>query len=169
LRYPGDGRALGDYVTLQSLIGGADNCGSNPYTGVCISGNPANPHFAVNQIGNGSKQSWNTGHDYLTVNADNPYDSSSDYAGAARVMGTTGVAGNAAAGLLTLGSGATARGKYWVEIFPYNTTGGANPTSLAPDGSYPLVFRITAMAKGLRGNTVSVLRTYYVPYPVVSN
>lgn len=60
------------------------------------------------------------------------------------------------------------RGQYWVEVFPYNIASSAQFDSShypIPDPSYPFIFRITARAQGLKPGTVSILRSYYVPYP----
>jgi Tfp pilus assembly protein PilX len=69
-----------------------------------------------------------------------------------------------------VGLALASRGQYWIEVFAYNVAGASMGTSSsmaapAPDASYPFVFRITARATGLKANSVSVLRTYYVPTP----
>jgi len=64
---------------------------------------------------------------------------------------------------------AAAGGTYWVEVFHYFNAcsiSGCDSRIVVPDPFYPFVFRITALANGLRGSsTQSVLRTYYTPYP----
>lgn len=60
------------------------------------------------------------------------------------------------------------RGQYWVEVYPYNIVNSAQFDSRnvpIPDATYPFIFRITARAQGLKPGTISILRTYYVPYP----
>jgi len=160
LRYPSDGNGLADYMALVSLIDGLDinsdgKCGNTPrFIGVCISRSPTSPNFQVNNIdASNSAQKWINGASYRqTLVNDLP-----DYGSKAKAGDTT----------LTLGENSDSRGKYWVEVFPYNVMDQSwKPTPLAPDGSYPFVFRITAKAKGLKSNTVSVLRTYYIPYPI---
>ena len=154
-RYPTDGDASkADYMQIlssASMVGQINLCANNAtFRGVCISDSPTNTAFLTNTVGGGSgAETWDLGAAY-TQSGDPDY----------------------AAGVTLGDSASTAladKGRYWVEIFPYNimsaALGGAAGVAV-PDGTYPYVFRITAMAKGLRGGTVSVLRTYYVPYPL---
>ena len=63
---------------------------------------------------------------------------------------------------------AASKGQYWVEVYPYNVAGSAqfdSSTYPIPDNTYPFIFRITARAEGLKSGTVSILRSYYVPFP----
>ncbi len=59
------------------------------------------------------------------------------------------------------------RGWYWVEAFRYDP--GASPAArhshLQPDPLRPFVYRITAVAEGLKPGTRSVIKTLFVPYP----
>lgn len=67
-----------------------------------------------------------------------------------------------------------ARAWYWAELVPdFNDAGcqaiavGGAPCTMGPLKLYPFVYRITAVARGLRGdgNTVAVIQTYFVPDP----
>ena len=153
LRFPRD---FPDYMDMVSgSAPGVGKCAS----GVCISQGPTDPMFAAGTTNNGdattNAQQWDKGADYITY---------------VKALDNNGAAGTAYGGGATTGNGATlaANGRYWVEVFPYftNTMGmeGAGDAPI-PKAAYPFVFRITAMSKGLKGGTVSVLRTYYTPYP----
>jgi type IV pilus assembly protein PilX len=155
LRFP---RNKGDYGQMDTTAApGLGNC----VNGVCISQGPADPKFATGTIGNGdpdvNAEQIATGAIYTLVGA------ALDGGGAAGID----YGANAAAGAT-----ATALGNnsvYWVEVFTYNINSmaiGGIGNMPVPDPAYPFVFRITAMAQGLRGNTQSVLRTYYTPYPI---
>ncbi|MDM0072858.1 pilus assembly protein PilX [Variovorax sp. J2P1-59] len=64
-----------------------------------------------------------------------------------------------------LASGAGQRAWYWVEVLPYETTAaiaGGLAEDLAPDSTTPYVYRITAIAQGLRAATQTVLQTTLV-------
>ena len=54
-------------------------------------------------------------------------------------------------------------GWYWVELFRY--TGAADSSTLAPDGGKPYVYRVTAVALGLKAGTRVVLTSMIVPFP----
>lgn len=61
------------------------------------------------------------------------------------------------------------RGRYWVEMFRYQADAGGT-TALhhaQPDPARPFVYRVTAMAHGLRPGTRSVVQSLFVPYPSV--
>jgi Tfp pilus assembly protein PilX len=154
LRFP---RNMDDYnQMLGASVVGLGHCASAaPYTGVCISNGPTNPNFTSATIDDslsGAEQ-WSNGVNYTQYAGD-----SVDYGSGAAVGG----------GSVSLALGDADRGRYWVEVFPFaiNPIGlGGSANAPAPDSGYPFVFRITAMAKGIRGGTVSVLRTYYMPYP----
>ena len=145
-RYPADGDASkGDYMQILGTIGGANKCaGAGAFLGVCIADSPTNSDFDAHKVGaTGSPQATDNGATYAA------------YASGVSVGSASTQLNN--------------NGHYWVEIFPYNVmsiglTGSGGVA--VPDGTYPYVFRITAMAGGLRGSTLSVLRTYYVPYPM---
>lgn len=59
------------------------------------------------------------------------------------------------------------RGWYWVEAFRYDS--GATPIAqhshLQPDPLRPFIYRITAVAEGLKPGTRAVVKTLFVPYP----
>jgi len=172
LRYPRD---MADYVEMvmdSNIVGGISNCSTNAtYAGVCISGDPTNTQFNTSKVNlNNDTAPWKNGANYLTPqqnikNVNNP-----DFGGSA----VAGSGASAASLALTGPAGSTPRGRYWVEIFPYSVASLAlnQPETKqnvpTPDGTYPFVFRITAIAKGLKGGTFSVLRTYYVPYPMAA-
>ncbi|MDM0103937.1 pilus assembly protein PilX [Variovorax sp. J22R24] len=64
-----------------------------------------------------------------------------------------------------LASGAGQHAWYWVELLPYDTTvatEGGLAEDLAPDSTAPFVYRITAVAHGLRATTQTVLQTTLV-------
>jgi len=149
-RYPSDGDASRvDYMQILGLVGGINTCaGSGAFQGVCVSDSPTNAGFLASAVNNGGAQ-------LLTNSAAYTQSGDADYASSVTLGGSASTA-------------LASNGGYWVEIFPYNVMSmaltGAGGVAV-PDGTYPYVFRITAMARGLRGNTVSVLRTYYVPYP----
>jgi len=61
-----------------------------------------------------------------------------------------------------LASGQTQSAWYWVELLPYDTaaaTRGGLAEALAPDSETPFVYRITAIAQGVRATTQAVLQT----------
>jgi len=151
-RFPRDMDEYGNMLTAATGLG---HCAG----GVCISKGPADPKFATDQINNGKSpedapQQKTTGAGYTEFIA---------------VLDKAGAEGTAYGGGATTGDGATlaASGTYWVEIFPYNVNSvalGGGRVPGVPDPAYPFVFRITALAQGLRGGTQTVLRTYYTPY-----
>jgi type IV pilus assembly protein PilX len=66
------------------------------------------------------------------------------------------------------GTGANARAWYWVEAFRYgeSVSSGASPASnLMPEPSASFVYRITAIAQGLKAGTRVVIRSTFVPFP----
>jgi type IV pilus assembly protein PilX len=179
LRFP---QGISDYPALQSQIGGS-NCGSGNLQGVCISNGPDDPAFAVNAtaIGVTPQETWDAGAYYglFAPSSTTSYDNSAK----------AGI--NSAFSLTLLSGKTTSKGRYWIEVFEINcspsspsspsssndcgnssgSAGNINFTAITghqsdttPISTYPFVFRITAMAYGIKSGTVSVLRTYYVPY-----
>ncbi|ABM38211.1 pilus assembly protein [Polaromonas naphthalenivorans] len=74
------------------------------------------------------------------------------------------VAGNP----LLNGTGNNASAWYWVEAFRYGefVSSGASPAgNLTPEPSASFVYRITAIAQGLKGGTRVVIKSTFVPYP----
>ena len=72
------------------------------------------------------------------------------------------------------GTAMAARAWYVIEAFTLKNAscggGGACPASLLnPDGARPFVYRITAVATGLKVGTRVVLKSTFVPYPKVQN
>jgi type IV pilus assembly protein PilX len=62
----------------------------------------------------------------------------------------------------------TARGWYWVELFRYSEMAPSGPSAAAgvmPTGDKLFVFRITAVALGLKPGTRVVLTSVMVPFP----
>lgn len=59
------------------------------------------------------------------------------------------------------------RGWYWVEAFRHepNAVSASNQAHLLPDPARPFVYRITAVAEGLKPGTRAVIKTLFVPYP----
>jgi type IV pilus assembly protein PilX len=61
-----------------------------------------------------------------------------------------------------------AKAWYWIEAFRYaevvnsGTSIGAN---LIPEPSSPFVYRITAVAQGMKGGTQAVIKSVFVPNP----
>jgi uncharacterized membrane protein len=98
------------------------------------------------------------------------------------VQGAANYSDNANVGDFNLfNNGNGVNGVYWVEIFSVGNNTAMMPNAKLnapplPDPLYPYIFRITVMAWGLKLNTasrlksstVSILRVYYVPYPVAS-
>jgi type IV pilus assembly protein PilX len=161
VRYPADLDDFMEMVNNVAVIGGINKCsGGSTFKGVCISNSPDADGFLSSKVNNDGAQLLSNGAGY------NQFTSS---------LGSLNWGEGAQAGeaSLALGTGSDAqnfKGAYWVEIFPYHTLsgamGGGMPANVpVPDSSYPFIFRITALAQGMRGGTVSVLRTYYVPYP----
>ena len=75
---------------------------------------------------------------------------------------TVGALGN---GLLRSGDGATAHAWYWIEVLPYDMAAvldGGNAHRLAPDAQRPFIYRITALAQGLKPGTQAVLQSVVV-------
>lgn len=67
--------------------------------------------------------------------------------------------------LLINGAGAAPRAWYWVEVLHYDTSAAtaAGPAQeLAPDSSAPFVYRITAVAQGLKPGSQAVVQTVFV-------
>ena len=61
---------------------------------------------------------------------------------------------------------------YWIEAFRYAegaSSGPAPDAALQPDPSMRVVYRITALAQGLKTGTQVVLQSYFVPYPASQN
>lgn len=61
-----------------------------------------------------------------------------------------------------------ARAWYWVELFRYTeaiNSGGLVAANAIPDASKPFIYRITAVAQGLKAGTRVVLTAVYVPFP----
>jgi len=147
-RYPVEGNGSLPPIAINTCNG------NKPYEGICISQSPSVLAFNTGNINQSSgAQQWSNGIYY-----NNNYISS--------VQGTAVYSGN------TSLTDDGIEGVYWVEIFQ----GGGNLTAMVPsagsnapappDPKYPYIFRITAMAKGLKSGTASVLRVYYIPYPL---
>jgi type IV pilus assembly protein PilX len=62
---------------------------------------------------------------------------------------------------------AVPRGWYWVEAFRHeaDALAAASQAHLLPDPTRPFVYRITAVAEGLKPGTRAVIKTFFVPYP----
>ena len=57
---------------------------------------------------------------------------------------------------------------YWVEVYKYTASLASSSTTannLVPDPSVPFIYRITAVAQGLKPGTQAVIKTTFVPYP----
>lgn len=66
------------------------------------------------------------------------------------------------------GTGVNARAWYWVEAFRYgeSVSSGISPASnLTPEPSASFVYRITAIAQGLKASTRVVIKSTFVPFP----
>lgn len=69
------------------------------------------------------------------------------------------------AGNPLLAAGPGQRAWYWVELLPYDTANasdGGHSEALAPDSDTPYVYRITALAQGLKASTQTVVQTTLV-------
>jgi len=132
--------------------------------GVCIPMGPTDDRFDGRHIGDPDKSAQQWGH---TAATDNGATYGNAFIKALDGTGATTYGGGAQLGASTA---ALDNGRYWVEVFPYNTYSVGLPEGMgrapAPAHEYPFVFRITAMARGLKGGTVSVLRSYYTPFPM---
>ena len=74
----------------------------------------------------------------------------------------TGDVGNP---LLRANAGADAKAWYWVEVLPYDTASAiaAGPAqTFAPDSTRPNIYRITAVAQGLKPGTQAVVQSIFV-------
>lgn len=64
-----------------------------------------------------------------------------------------------------LKSGATVRAWYWIEVLPYDSSAaisGGAAHAFAPDGDRPFVYRITAVAQGLKTGTQATVQSTLV-------
>lgn len=145
-RYPPD-EDINTYwdrqAPLENICGTG---GAGMPLGVCYPTTPDEANFQVGMVMNGGAQVMAT-------------------AAARDIGGTQGFAGSGADQVdLRL---TPARGQYWVEVYRYapDVAIGLSPDVARPDPSYPYIFRITARAEGIKSSTVSILRTYYVPFP----
>lgn len=62
-----------------------------------------------------------------------------------------------------------AKAWYWVELIDFaviNCVAQPNQCINRPIAKMPFVYRITAVAQGQRPNTMAVIQTYYVPFPL---
>ena len=79
---------------------------------------------------------------------------------------TGAVAGDIGNPLLKTGSGReTAKVWYWVEVLPYDlgsAVGGGAAHAFAPDSTRPYVYRITAVAQGLKKGTQATVQATFV-------
>ena len=151
LRFP---RNTDDY---NEMAGGSAPGRGHCASGVCISSSPADPLFEGDTIDSGNNaQQWDNGAGY-----DNSAITVLDGSGA------TAYGGTAKVGSVFLSE--AIQGRYWVEIFPYNTNSVAIEgvgNAPVPSAAYPFIFRITAKARGLKDGTTAVLRSYYTPFPM---
>lgn len=63
-------------------------------------------------------------------------------------------------------------GRYWVEVFRHTNSvanGSSASTNLVPDPSAPFVYRVTAVAQGLKPGSRVILRQVFVPNPAAQN
>jgi len=77
---------------------------------------------------------------------------------------TGAIAGDMGNPLLKTGSD-SAKAWYWVEVLPYDTSGaiaGGAAHAFAPDSRNPYVYRITAIAQGLKKGTQAVVQSTFV-------
>ncbi|MEY2952380.1 MAG: hypothetical protein RLZZ401_467 [Pseudomonadota bacterium] len=69
-----------------------------------------------------------------------------------------------------LTAAAPARAWYWTELIQMDTTRCAGTTgtscTFGPTVKTPFSYRITAVARGSRANTLAVIQTYFVPNPM---
>jgi len=78
---------------------------------------------------------------------------------------TGAVAGDIGNPILKTGSGSTARAWYWVEVLPYDTSAaiaGGAAHAVAPDSQSPYIYRITAVAQGLKNGTQAAVQSTFV-------
>lgn len=63
----------------------------------------------------------------------------------------------------------TAQAWYWVEAFRYSevvNSGAHSASNLIPEPSSSIVYRITAVARGMKAGTRVVIKSIFVPYPL---
>jgi type IV pilus assembly protein PilX len=73
--------------------------------------------------------------------------------------------------LLIAGAGQRARAWYWVEVLPYDlgaATAAGAARQYSPDADAPYVYRITAVAQGLKPHSMAVVQTVFVRKRVAS-
>lgn len=78
---------------------------------------------------------------------------------------TGAVAGDVGNPLLKTGGGSTAKAWYWVEVLPYDTSAaiaGGAAHAFAPDSGSPYIYRITAVAQGLKKGTQAAVQSTFV-------
>lgn len=64
---------------------------------------------------------------------------------------------------------ATPNAWYWIEVLPYNPNAavqGGNAAFWSPPATLPLVYRITAVARGRKPGVVAAVQSYLVPDPL---
>lgn len=146
-RFPRD---MDDFLSMALTMQGTCGDASNQKEGVCIPISPDDRKFHADYI-----------MDTPTGQTERP-EMRQETAASYTTFASTARSGAANLSLTE------ARGQYWVEVFPYNIANSAQFDSThypIPDPAYPFIFRITARAEGLKQGTVSILRSYYVPYP----
>jgi Tfp pilus assembly protein PilX len=160
-RFPRD---MDEYMEL--VTGGkiaksrcADPAAAEKFVGVCIPMGSADASFSGQTLGDAASQNaqqWDNGAGY-----------GNDFIKVLDGAQSVPYGGGASSGDDCCAL--AAQGRYWVEVFPYNATSVAIAgmgRAPVPGNAYPFVFRITALARGIKGGTVSVLRTYYTPFPM---
>lgn len=78
---------------------------------------------------------------------------------------TGAIAGEVGNPLLRSGNGVPAKAWYWVEVLPYDTSAavaGGAAHAFAPDGRKPYIYRITAVAQGLKKGTQATVQATFV-------
>ncbi len=65
------------------------------------------------------------------------------------------------------GPGPAGHGRYWIEMFRYQADAGVEAAlhHAQPDPARPFIYRITAVAPGLKPGTRAVVQSVFVPYP----
>lgn len=146
-RFPRD---MEDFASMALTMQGTCGDASNQKEGVCIPTSPDDRKFQADYI-----------MDTPAGQAERP-EMRRETAASYTTFASTARSGSADLSLTA------EKGQYWVEVYPYNIASSAQFDSShypIPDSTYPFIFRITVRAEGLKQGTVSILRSYYVPYP----
>lgn len=158
-------RDLDEYQDLEDTLRAAAVGGTPPCrNGICLDlGNQTSGDTTTSFWNNpgGTDATWNNNRTLATFTATE--------AGFNRRAASYGQYTGAAAGATgnPLLAANPPRAWYWVEVLRYHTAGATGNFSgfWAPSASEPFVFRITALAQGLKPGSMAVVQSFIVPDP----